>query len=159
MKIEIHPLADHPGLHDLVAGWHWSQWGTPLNRGLYGSLVSHCMRDAIPVIYLAFADGDPAGTVGLLRTDLLSRQDLTPWMAVLYVLPEYRGSGIASVLQEHALAEARRLGYGEIYLYTKLSGFYEKTGWEYSEHDVDDHGESIRIYRKNLKYPRDPDPL
>jgi ribosomal protein S18 acetylase RimI-like enzyme len=47
-------------------------------------------------------------------------------MAVLYVLPEYRGRGIARKLQDHALEQAQRLGYPEIYLYTKLTGFYEK---------------------------------
>lgn len=150
MILEIHPLADHPGLHSLVAGWFWSQWGTPLNRGLYESLVAHCRNDAIPALYGAFADGTLAGTVGLLRTDLLSRQEFTPWMAVLYVLPEYRGGGIATLLQEHALAEAGRFGFPEIYLYTKLTGFYEKTGWRYVESDLDDHGAVVRIYRRQL---------
>ena len=150
MKIEIRPLADHPEHHDMIAGWHWSPWGILRNRGLYGSLAAHCKRDTIPAIYLAFADGKPAGTSGLLRTDLLSRQDLTPWMAVLHVLPAYRGRGIAAQLQEHALAEAKRMGYGKICLYTKLTGFYKKSGWAFVENDVDDHGEIIRIYRKDL---------
>jgi GNAT superfamily N-acetyltransferase len=150
MKIEIRPLADHPELHDTITRWLWSEWGTPTNHGLYGSLVAHCRKDTIPAIYVAFAGGKPTGTVGLLRTDLLSRQEFTPWMAVLYVLPEYRGQGIAARLQEHAVAEAKRLGLPEIYLYTKMSGFYEKTGWVYLESDLDDHGDSIRIYRKEL---------
>lgn len=150
MMIEIHPLADHPELHDTIARWLWSEWGMPTNRGLYGSLVAHCRRDTVPFIAVAFADRKPAGTVGLLRTDLLSRQEFTPWMAVLYVVPECRGQGIAARLQEHAIAEAKRLGFPEIYLYTKMSGFYEKTGWMYLESDLDDHGESIRIYRKGL---------
>lgn len=150
MTIEIHPVADHPELHDTIAGWLWTEWGTPANRGLYGSLVAHCSKDTIPAIYLAFVDGIPAGTVGLLRTDLLSRQEFTPWMAVLYVVPEYRGKGIAARLQEYAIAQAKRLGFHEIFLYTKMSGFYEKTGWVYLESDLDEHGGSIRIYRKVL---------
>jgi GNAT superfamily N-acetyltransferase len=150
MPIEIRPLTDHPELHAGIADLFWSEWGTSTNRGLYGSLVAHCRKDTVPAIYVAFADGKPAGTVGLLRTDLLSRQEFTPWMAVLYVLPEYRGQGIAARLQEHAVTEAKRLGFYEIYLYTKMTGFYEKTEWEYLESDLDDHGESIRIYRKLL---------
>jgi GNAT superfamily N-acetyltransferase len=150
MKIEILPVADHPALHDTVTHWLWSEWGTPLNRGLYRSLIAHSRRDTIPAIYMAFADGKPAGTVGLLRTDLLSRQEFTPWMAVLYVLPEYRGCGIVALLQEHAIAEAKRLGFSEMFLYTKMSGFYEKGGWMYLESDIDDHGGSIHIFRKEL---------
>jgi GNAT superfamily N-acetyltransferase len=150
MTISIEPVAGHPELHETIAGWLWSEWGTPCNRGLYGSLVSHCRKDTIPAIWVAFESKKPVGTVGLLRTDLLSRQEFTPWMAVLYVLPAYRGKGIASALQQHALGEAKRLGFDGIYLYTKLPGFYERTGWVYVESDVDDHGEMVRIYRKGL---------
>jgi GNAT superfamily N-acetyltransferase len=148
--IQIHPIADYPGLKDTVSDWLWTEWGTRLNRGLYRSLVAHCTKDSIPAIYLAFDNEKPVGAVGLLRTDLLSRQEFTPWMAVLYVIPEYRGKGIAAQLQEHATGEAKRLGFTEIYLYTKMTGFYEKTGWVYLESDLDDHGECIRIYRKDL---------
>lgn len=150
MTIRIEPVCDHPSLHGTVAGWLWNEWGTPANRELYGSLVAHSRKDAVPVIWVAFDGMTPVGTVGLLRTDLLSRQEFTPWMAVLYVLPAYRGRGIAAMLQEHALAEAGRLGYPDIYLYTKMTGFYERTGWEYVESDVDDHGSTVRIYRKAL---------
>lgn len=99
MNLEIHTLADHPALHETIATWLWTEWGTPLNRDLYRSLAAHCRKDAIPSMSLALVDGKPAGTVGLFRTDLLSRQEFTPWMAVLYVLPEYRGKGIAVRLQ------------------------------------------------------------
>jgi GNAT superfamily N-acetyltransferase len=150
MSLSIEPVASRPDLCDTIADWLWQEWGIPTNRGLYGSLVSHCRKDEAPAIWVAFEDGKPVGTVGLLRTDLLSRQEFTPWMAVLYVLPAHRGKGIASRLQEHALAEARRLGYPEIFLYTKMAGFYERAGWEYVESDLDDHGEIIRIYRKHL---------
>ena len=150
MRISIESVADHPDLHETIAGWLWSEWGTPLNRGMYASLVAHCRKDTIPAIWVAFDNGKPVGTVGLLRTDLLSRQEFTPWMAVLRVLPEYRGRGIATRLQEYILREAARMGYREIYLYTKMTGFYEKSGWVFLEHDLDDHGEQVRIYRKLL---------
>ncbi|OPX63752.1 MULTISPECIES: GNAT family N-acetyltransferase [unclassified Methanoregula] len=150
MDITIEPAASNPGLHATIAGWLWNEWGTPQNRGLYTSLVAHCRKDRIPAIYLAFVNGQPAGTVGLLRTDLLSRQEFTPWMAVLFVLPEFRRRGIAAALQSHAMGEARRLGFSEIFLNTKMTGFYERGGWVFLETDVDDHGDSIRIYRKSL---------
>ena len=150
MNIRIEPVADHPGLRGTIAGWLWNEWGTPRNRGLYSSLVAHAQRDGVPVIWVALDGTEPVGTVGLLRTDLLSRQEFTPWMAVLFVLPAYRGRGIAAQLQAHVLAGARRMGVAEIYLNTKMSGFYEKDGWEYVESDLDDHGEPVRIYRKRL---------
>ena len=150
MHLTIEPVSSHPSLLGTIAGWLWSEWGTPVNRGLYESLVSHSRGSDLPVIWVAFDKERPVGTVGLLRTDLLSRQEFTPWMAVLRVIPEYRGRGISLHLQEHALAMARQLGYREIWLYTKKTGFYEKSGWVYVEDDVDDHGDSVRIYRKDL---------
>ncbi len=48
------------------------------------------------------------GTVGLWRCDLISRQDLFPWMAALYVSPDARGRGIAQLLQQHVIDYARR---------------------------------------------------
>ena len=150
MKIDIRPVAGSPEFHLEIAQWLWEEWGTPANRGVYRSLVLHAKADGVPAIYAAFLGGKPVGTVGILRTDLLSRQEFTPWMAVLFVLPQYRRRGIAGALQRHALAEAGRYGYDEIYLYTKLTGFYEKSGWGFVEDEVDDHGEAIRIYRKQL---------
>lgn len=150
MTLTIEPVAAHPGLHETIASWLWTEWGTPQNRGLYRSLVAHSRQDSLPAIFVAFQGENAIGTVGLLRTDLLSRQEFTPWMAVLYVLPAFRGQGIAAALQAHALAEARRMGFPEIYLYTKMTGFYEKNGWIFRETDLDDHGDTIRIYRKPL---------
>lgn len=150
MTVTIEPVSARPDLHETIETWLWIEWGTPQNRGMYRSLVAHSRPDSVPAIYVAFREGRPAGTVGLLRTDLLSRQEFTPWMAVLYVVPEFRGQGIAAALQSHALAEARRLGFSEIYLYTKMTGFYERSGWVFVEPEVDDHGEAIRIYRKLL---------
>jgi GNAT superfamily N-acetyltransferase len=150
MTVTIEPAASFPDLHETISAWLWAEWGTPQNHGLYRSLVAHSRPDSIPAIYVAFLDGKTVGTVGLLRTDLLSRQEFTPWMAVLYVVPAFRGQGIAAALQSHAMAEARRMGFSEIFLYTKMIGFYEKRGWVFMETDVDDHGDAIRIYRKSL---------
>lgn len=128
MTVTIEPVAAHPGLHEMFATWLWTEWGTPQNRGLYRSLVARSRVDFIPAIFAAFLDGKAVGTVGLLRTDLFSRQEFTPWMAVLFVVPAFRGKGIAAALQSHAMAEAQRMGFSEIFLYTKMTGFYERAG-------------------------------
>ncbi|NMB78908.1 MAG: GNAT family N-acetyltransferase [Methanomicrobiales archaeon] len=150
MQISLEPVADHPALFDTIAGWLWSEWGTAKNKELYRSLVAHSQRDGLPSISVALAGTTPVGTVGLLRTDLLSRQEFTPWMAVLYVQPAWRSTGIATLLQKHVVTRAQDMGYKEIFLYTKMTGYYEKNGWVYRESDYDDHGEVVRIYRKTL---------
>jgi GNAT superfamily N-acetyltransferase len=102
------------------------------------------------MIYVAFLEGTPVGAVGLLRADLFSRQDLFPWMADLFVLPEYRSRGIGSALQDFILVKAKEMGYPAIYLYTPLVGYYEKNGWEYMGDEMERDGEMVRIYKKEI---------
>jgi len=143
-------IADCPELVDTVAGWLWGFWGNARNYGFYRSLVAHGSPEDIPLIYVAFLDGAPAGSVALLRADLFSRQDLFPWMADLYVAPEYRSRGIGSALQDYILEKAVERGYREVYLYTPLTGYYEKKGWEYTGDEMDRDGEVVRIYKKQV---------
>ena len=109
-------IADCPELVDTVAGWLWGFWGNARNYEFYRSLVAHGSPEDIPLIYVAFLDGAPAGSVALLRADLFSRQDLFPWMADLYVAPEYRSRGIGSALQDYILEKAveRMLKRGQL---------------------------------------------
>lgn len=51
------------------------------------------------------------GTVGLWRCDLITRQDLCPWLAALYVDDAARGKGLAGQLQQHVIAYAAQSGY------------------------------------------------
>ena len=149
-RIDFASLAEHPEQKDLVARWLWSFWGAPGNFGFYHSMTEHCSNTDFPFVYVAFAGGRPVGTVALLRADLFSRQDLYPWMADLYVPPEHRGKGIGSALQDYVLAEAKRLGFDRIYLYTPLNGYYERKGWEFVCEEMDRDCQIVRIYKKNI---------
>ncbi len=148
--IAFSSLADCPEQKDLVARWLWSFWGAPGNFAFYRSMTEHCRKDDFPLVYVAFMDDTPVGSVALLRADLFSRQDLYPWMADLYVPPEHRGKGIGSSLQDFVLAEAKRQGFDRIYLYTPLKGYYEKKGWEFVCEEIDRDCSIVRIYEKEL---------
>lgn len=146
----ISNVSECPEIREIIAKWLWGFWGNPRNYGFYLSLVAHSKTDDIPMIYVAFMDGKPVGTVGLLRADLFSRQDLFPWMADLYVCPEHRSRGIGSALQDFIIHRAKELGYIVIYLYTPLIGYYEKKGWEYMGDEMERDGETVRIYKKAI---------
>ncbi|SET64845.1 Acetyltransferase (GNAT) domain-containing protein [Natronincola peptidivorans] len=146
--IEIKHLKDCREHIDLVIDWLWKEWGNDKNYGNYQSIVEHSLnKDNLPQTFIAFIDGEPVGTVGLWRCDLISRQDLYPWLACLFVLPKYRGRGIGIELQNFLIQYAESLGYKELFLYTVLNGYYEKIGWEYMGDGFTPKGEKERIYK------------
>ena len=76
----------------------------------------------------------------------MSRQDLYPWLASLYITPEHRGKGIGTELQKFLVQYSKGLGYNEIFLYTDLEGYYERTGWKFVATSVTDSMEEVKIY-------------
>ena len=104
----------------------WKEWGTEGNYEFFKSIENHSIdKGNLPQTFVAVAEGKPVGTVGMWRCDMVSRQDLYPWLSALYVLPEYRNRGIGRQLQEHLVAYARESGYKNIYLYTDIENYYE----------------------------------
>ncbi|NDL65506.1 GNAT family N-acetyltransferase [Acerihabitans arboris] len=131
MPIVIAPLVDHARHKELVIDWLWRAFGNGAGRGFYAAIVgSSLRREGLPITFIAL-DGDrPVGTVGLWRCDLLSRQDLTPWLAALYVDTDYRGQGLGRRLQAFVRDFSRRAGFANLYLYATFTGYYERHGWE-----------------------------
>ena len=57
-------------------------------------------------LYIAWCDGQPAGCIALRRLD-----DTTCELKRLYVRPAFRGRGIAGVMMQRILDDARAIGY------------------------------------------------
>jgi N-acetylglutamate synthase-like GNAT family acetyltransferase len=68
----------------------------------------------LPKFYVMLDDNRIVGTYALLRNDLISRQDLYPWFACLFVEPVYRGNKIGSQLLEHAKKQANEKGFKKL---------------------------------------------
>ncbi|HJS28045.1 MAG TPA: GNAT family N-acetyltransferase [Anaerolineales bacterium] len=128
-------LADHPDLIPLVARWHYGEWSRGDSSGPFSLWVerieSRANQDRIPITYLAFVDGVPTGTAMLIASDMDTHPELAPWLAGVFVLPEYRRRGIASALVRHAVGQAYLLGFPILYLYTNgAERVYENLGWK-----------------------------
>ncbi|NRG23073.1 GNAT family N-acetyltransferase [Klebsiella michiganensis] len=152
----IHPLYAAPQHASCVTEWLWRAFGADaLPRAFFASIVEHSQTPgALPITFVAVEGERLLGTIGLWRCDLISRQDLYPWMAALYVAPEARGQGLAGKLQQHVIGYARAQGYTELFLYSACRDFYERFGWQYIGEGLDYPASAVSLYRYDLSLSR-----
>ncbi|ACS84571.1 GNAT family N-acetyltransferase [Musicola paradisiaca] len=144
-------LADYPQFEQPVTDWLWQAFGDGLSRDVFASVVHHSMdKKALPLTFVALEAGQLVGTVGLWRCDLISRQDLTPWLAALYVDDAWRDRGLGRELQRFVLEYSRDAGFDDLYLYATFSGYYEKHGWRYIGDAPEYPDKTVRIYHQSL---------
>lgn len=128
-------LTDHPEFFPIVAQWNWDEWHALLSERSAAEfetwLRENVQRGAIPTTLLAFEETAVVGTVSVMDFDLELSNDLSPWLASLYVVPSHRGKGLGRRLVRAAIDEATRLGFRTLYLYTPgQETFYAALGWK-----------------------------
>ena len=155
MNQEIHIRrldADEPAF-DIVARWRYDAFFAR------DGITFEESRDALrawmrglgyETALLAEVDGQPAGSCLFVREETDPKHDLTPWLAALYVAPEFRKLGIASALVRAIEQHARDVGCTELYLYTiTAEPVYAKLGWIVRER-FDWHGEKFVLMARTL---------
>ncbi|WP_246679131.1 GNAT family N-acetyltransferase [Mesorhizobium sp. B2-6-2] len=86
--------------------------------------------DGSEAAFVARDRGRPIGSCLLVRSEISSPHDFSPWLAGLIVEDGYRGSGVGTALVRTVEARAVSSGVGKLYLYTwQARGFYEALGW------------------------------
>ncbi len=149
--MKIINLSDRPEFKEQVTDWLWQAFGSENSRDFFASVVQSSLSGAdLPQTYIALAGETLAGTVGLWRCDLISRQDLTPWLAALYVDEEFRSQGLGQQLQAFVLEQSRRSGFREVYLYAEFTGYYERFGWQYIGDALDYPEKPVHLFRQFL---------
>ncbi len=65
---------------------------------------------------------------------MLTRPELSPWLAGVFTPREHRRRGIGAALVERAVQEERALGVSRLHLYTPGTGaLYRRLGWSVVE--------------------------
>jgi len=89
------------------------------------------------VALVAVVNGQVVGICLLVLAEFDAVHDVSPWLASLYVTPEYRKRGVARKLVEAIEGHARDNGVTQLNLYTgDAEEFYLKCGWTLSERGV-----------------------
>ncbi len=102
------------------------------------------------IALMATCDGTPAGTCLLAPKELEPCHPLTPWLAGLYVVPEFRRRGIGGSLIRATEEQARQRGHSQIYLYSDDAiAYYEGLGWRVVER-TDWHGFPMALMTRDL---------
>ncbi|HDZ48440.1 hypothetical protein LCGC14_0035880 [marine sediment metagenome] len=145
--------ADDPNA-ETVAGWTFESWGH-LHPGLtlaqaIARLKAECGQGGVPSIFVAMQGTIPVGTASLIADDMSIRPELTPWLASVFVVPEWRGQGIASSLVQQVEEEALENGIQHFYLYTPdQQALYRRLGWQDVEL-VEYRGEQVTVMARQL---------
>lgn len=142
-------VMDYPGGIEAGIKYIHSKWGNQNNYAFYQDAIIHSSRDSLPQFHLLIEDEKIIGCSALIINDFISRHDLYPWVACLFVEKEHRGKKYGKELLEYARAQAKLAGFEKVYLTTDLEDLYERFGWERIEDGVDlFSSEPSRIYRK-----------
>ena len=152
-QVEIINLLDDKKYLEEVSEWIWNEWSKKNNAKKEDVInrSEHSLGyDKIPQMYIAKYNNEVIGVVSIWRNDLITRQDLYPWMSTLIVKPEYRNKGVGKKLQEKCIEECKRLKYDNLYLITDHDNYYEKTGWKFLEIAPVDNGSYTKIYKYKL---------
>ncbi len=152
--LKIYPLSEKKTLYPILAYWSYNNWY--LHRNVPFNLVLHEYKkradfDALPCSFIAFWGEVPVGMISIKETDMLRRQDLSPWLSALYVSPEHREKGIGSELIRTVLNYCYRKGFKRIYLFIDsrfmniLEKYYVTRGWIFLDEDFDSDGNRTKI--------------
>jgi GNAT superfamily N-acetyltransferase len=150
---EIHYLLEYPDFLPIVAFWNYREWhaGKRPFDAIIARYRQRTQKDRVPMTLIAVEDTMPVGSVSIKLDDLPERTDLNPWLASLFVLPDYRGRDIGRRLLRAGEAAAQAAGVGRLYLFTHTAaGLYEKEDWNFMESVTKADGVSEAIYYKDL---------
>ncbi|WP_397539535.1 GNAT family N-acetyltransferase [Rummeliibacillus pycnus] len=104
-----------------------------------------------PITFIAILDNQCVGTVSVFENDYKKLPNYKPWLASLYVEPNYRDRKIGVQLIEALLKHLVVLGFKEVYLKTEnASEYYKNRCWKLVESVLNDHNENIDIFKYSL---------
>lgn len=152
VDFQIIPIQKDDEILTTVASWSIQQWGADFpddSIDTYLDLYAESITSStgIPRVFLALnAHMQPVATITFVADDDLPNAiESGPWLAALFVLPEYRHRGLGKSLVRTVVKHARVLGYSTLYLYTADQvKWYEDMGWSVvREARLSDHNVTV----------------
>lgn len=149
--MNIFEISERTDLIDKAVDFFWKCWGDDNNFKFYQNCILNSIdkKKILPKFYILLNDNEIIASYALLTNDIISRQDLYPWLACLFVKPEHRNKKIAEQLLLHGLQQTKIKGFDTLYLSSDLENFYERKGWTHFANGFNIFDTEIKIYSKS----------
>jgi GNAT superfamily N-acetyltransferase len=152
MKLEVKQLSECPDYFNIVGRWIYNEWWSKRYDSpevVLSWLRTHTKRDSVPYTVVALANGQPVGSCSIIENDCIHRPQYAPWVAAVYVRPEFRHNRIASSILQEAASIAGRANVKGLYIdcLAITAPVYAKNGWVILEREVGDK-DSVVMLRK-----------
>lgn len=128
--MKLLPLNDYPEHIPAVARWLYEEWGRNIPDGSLIQVVETLKvlpdKLGLPISFIAVQHDSAVGVARLVRYDMDTRFDLSPWLASVFVPAPLRRHGIGTKLSKRVLDEAKTLGFQTVFLFSPdRQSFYE----------------------------------
>lgn len=134
--MKIVSVKEVPQYKEIAIAYIQSKWASEESKMVYEDCIAHCInaQAPLPQWYLLVDESKEGldsviGCAGLITNDFISRMDLYPWVCALYIEKTHRGNAYGALLLEQAKRDARKGGFGHLYLCSDHVGYYEKYGF------------------------------
>ncbi len=147
--MQIVYLADCPLHVSLLAEWCHEQWGylSPKRtlKEVENKFADLLNIDKIPFALVAVENEKPIAMASLTVNDMDTYPELTPWLASVYVVPEFRKKGIGKKIVQSVLEKAKEQQFQKVYLFTMdQEHWYAQMGFQVLEKTTY-HDENVTV--------------
>lgn len=154
--MHIDYLCNNKEYVETVANWIYSEFVLEAEKSSkkLEDIIEHFKNTNLtifPITFIAIINNECVGTISIFENDLKNQNELTPWLASLYVSPVYRGQGIGEKLISKVQEVVKDRGFKILYLRTEhTSHYYRRLGWEYVYQTYDEKGQETEVFRMKL---------
>jgi GNAT superfamily N-acetyltransferase len=146
-------VRERPDLVPEVSRWLWEEWRREDGYSLEETIVKVAKRTSPSgpeQCFVLLVNGAPVATASLTQRDLPARLDLKPWLAEVFVKPNFRRRGFASQLVECVEAACLSAEIPTIWLFTaSAADLYSRLGWHAVGIEAY-HGTEVIVMRRDL---------
>jgi GNAT superfamily N-acetyltransferase len=159
MRYQVLPLHAVPHLCPIAAYWAYYEWYSDKNIDFSALIKVYQQRagkSSLPLSWLVLRNKLPVGMISLKEKELRCREEFSPWISALYVVPSHRRKGVAAMLMNAVYCFCQNQGFSRIFLFadyrnlTCLEKYYQAQGWLFLEQNLDNEGHRVSLYCRTL---------